>query len=104
MNARIAYGVAQNKLKKFRISTSFGGCERKVLLAICLDIANILGVWAKMRKTGSLAKVRDVRLRKLRRMANFLPILEMHRIAVEIVSPLSPFAPANAARRAIPHP
>jgi hypothetical protein len=76
IDSRIADGVAQNKLKKFRFSTSFGGCERKVLLAICLDIANIMGDWAKMRKAGGLAEMRNVESRKAGCLAKLAPILE----------------------------
>jgi hypothetical protein len=79
MNTRIADGVAQNQPKKFRISTSFGGCERKVLLAICLCIVNILGDPAKLRKPGGLAEMRNVDSRNLGRLANLLPILEVVR-------------------------
>jgi hypothetical protein len=76
IETRIADGVAQNKLKKFRISTYFGGCERKVLLSICLCIANILGDTARLRKPGNPAYLDKVLLRELGGMARLLPISE----------------------------
>jgi hypothetical protein len=87
IETRIADGVAQNQLKKFRISTSFGGCERKVLLAICLCIANILGDTARLRKPGNPAYLDKVLLRELGGMAKRPPILEGEKDSVDSEPP-----------------
>jgi hypothetical protein len=73
--------------KKFRVSTYFGGCERNVLLAICLCIVNIIHKRAKMRKLGDPAELRNVGSRIMGRLANLAPILEVVRSQCDEVGP-----------------